>query len=207
MRALEAGVAQQVAELRGNRELAGVRPRELVRRREGNIRPEQRLDAHRRGHAGRSHEPVCIREQEGTDGAHHLRPVEQRQPFLRREAQRLQPGLAERHERRQHLTVQLDRAAADQRQREVRQRCQIAGRTNGALRRHDRVDAGSQQGQQQVDDLGTAAAVPQRQGVRAEQQHRPHDLARERRTDAGRVAHQEVLLEPLAILRRHERGG
>ena len=49
--------------------------------------------------------------------------------------------------------------------------------------------------------------MAERQGVRAEQEHRPDDLARERLADAHRVAHQQVLLQLRRAGRFDERRG
>ena len=90
MAALELAVAQEMAELPGDGDLARMRPRELVGRGEGDVRAEQRLDAHR-GHDRRGpHQPIGVGEQERPDRAHQLRAVEQREALLRPELQRLE---------------------------------------------------------------------------------------------------------------------
>ena len=81
------------------------------------------------------------------------------------------------------------------------ERREVARRADGALLRHDRVDAALEERQQPVDDDRAAAAVAERERVRPEQQHRPDDLHGQRRADARRVAHQEVLLEPRRVRR------
>ena len=102
--------------------------------------------------------------------------------------------------------MELDLPAPDQRQGQVGERRQVTGRTQAPLFGHDRVDPGGQHGQQPIDDERPATAVPQGERVGPEQQHRPDDLARERRPDAGGVAHQEVLLELPRLGRLDERG-
>ena len=47
--------------------------------------------------------------------------------------------------------------------------------------------------------IGRAPEKPERERVRAQQQHRPHDLARQRLADARGVADEQVLLEPLGV--------
>ena len=54
MAALELAVAQEMAELPRDGDLARMRPGELIGRGEGHVRPEQRLDAHRGRDATRS---------------------------------------------------------------------------------------------------------------------------------------------------------
>ena len=58
--------------------------------------PEQRLDGHRRRHARGPHQPVGVGQQQGADRAHHLRPVEEREALLRLEDERLEAGRRER---------------------------------------------------------------------------------------------------------------
>ena len=69
MAPLEATIAQEVAQLGGDRDLAGVRPGQLVRGRERNVRAEQGLDTERGGHAGRLHEAVGIGQEQRPDRA------------------------------------------------------------------------------------------------------------------------------------------
>ena len=90
-------------------------------------------------------------------------------------------------------------AAADERQREVGERREVARRADAPLLGHDRVDARGEEVEKPVDEQRPAAAVAEGERVRPEQEHRPDDLARERRPDARRVAHQEVLLEPAGV--------
>ena len=97
---LEGAVAEEVAQLRGHGDLAGMRPGQLVGGGKGDVRPEQRLDAHRRGHARGARQPVRVREQQRADRAHHLGPVEQREALLGLERQRLETHLAQRDQRR-----------------------------------------------------------------------------------------------------------
>src|SRR3954467_8716705 len=61
------------------------------------------------------------------------------------------------------------------------------------------MDTEAEEVEQAVDEQWPAAAVAEREGVGTEQQHRPDDLARERRADAGRVAHQQVPLEAFGV--------
>ena len=87
------------------------------------------------------------------------------------------------------------------------ERRKVARRAQAPLLGHDRMDPESQEVQQAIDEQRPAAAVAEGQGVRAEEQHRADDLARERGPDARGVAHQEVLLEPgdVAGRDRHRR--
>ena len=180
-------------------------PGELVRRRERDVGPEQGLDAHRRGHARRCPQAVGIGQEQRADRGHQLGPVEEREALLGAEHERFQAGCAEGDERRHDLAVHLHLAPADQRQGEVGQRREVARCAHGPLGRNERVDPSREEREQPLDhDCGATAAVAERQGVGAEQEHRPDDLAVKRSADARRVAHQEVLLEPFGIRRGDE---
>ena len=88
-------VAQQPAQLRGHRDLARVRPGQLVGGRVGDVGAEQRLAAHCRGHARGPAQAVGVRRHQGPDAGHHLRPVEKGQPLLGLQDQWLEAGRVE----------------------------------------------------------------------------------------------------------------
>ncbi len=207
MAGLQATVAEQMPKLGGDPDLARVRTRQLVGRRERDVGAEQGLHAHRRDDARGPRQAVRVGQQERPDRAHHLGPVEEGEALLRLEGQRLQTGLAQRDQGRHDDAAELDLAATDERERQVGERGEIARRADAALLRHDRVDPAAEEVEEAIDDQRPAAAVAEGEGVRAEQEHRPDDLAREGRPDAGGVAHQDVLLEPGRIRRRDEGRG
>ena len=78
------------------------------------------------------------------------------------------------------LPVQLGPALADQRERQVRERREVAGGTDGAPARHDRGHTAVQAGEKELDGLRTRARVPLRQRVRPQEHCGPHNLARVR---------------------------
>ena len=185
-------------------DLSGMRPSQLVGRRKRDVGAEQRLDADRRGHAGRPRQPVSVGEEQRPDRAHELGAVQEREPFLGLEDERLEADLAKGDERGHRVAVELDRAASDERQRQMGKRRQVARRADGTLRRHDGMDTELEEGEQPVDEERPAAAVPQGQRVRPEQEHRPDDVPGQGRADACRVAHQQVLLQPRRVGRCDE---
>ena len=204
----EPGVAQQVAQLAGDRDLARVRAGQLVGGGVGHVRPEQRLDRLRRGDRRRAGQPVRVGEQERPDRAHQLGPVEEREALLRLEDERLQALLPEGQERRHDVAAELHLAAPDQRQREVGQRRQVARgarRSPGPARRGGCRAPGS--ASRRSTSSRAAARVAEGQGVRPQEEHRPDDVARERRPDADRVAREQVLLEAAGVGRRDEGRG
>ena len=118
-----------------------------------------------------------------------LRAVQQRETFLRlavRAARRPPPpGRRCRPvERRRAPARRL--AFADQRERHVRQRREIARRADRALRGHDRQHVRVQQREQHVGDERPRAGEAGREAVGLEQQHPPHDGGRQRRVRCRR---------------------
>ena len=105
----------------------GMRPGELVGRGERHVGPEQRLDRHRRDDARRPTQPIRVGQEQRPDRAHHLGPVEERQPFLRPRAPAARGRPRASASSAGHpLAVELDLAAADERQREVGERREVA---------------------------------------------------------------------------------
>ena len=202
MRADELRIAQEVAQLRRHGGLAGMGTGGLVRGGERDVRAERRLDAHRRDRARRPKEPFRVVEHECPDGAHHLCPVQQREPLLRLETEWLELRFPEDVRGGSDATVRFDPASADQREGEVRERGEVARCAHGALRRHDRVDVQPQEIEQPLDDRHPTTGVAEGEGVGAQEEHRPDDLAIERRSDADGMTDEEVRLEAAALLGR-----
>ncbi len=201
---LEPRIAEQVPELRRDRDLSGVRPGELIGGRKGNVGAQERLDGHRGGHARATGQSIRVREQERPDRGHQLGPVEEGEALLRPEDDRLEADLAEPDQGRHVVAVELDLAPTDQGQRQVGERREVARRPDRALGRDDGMEIPGEEIEQPFDEERPAAGVAERERVRPEQEHRANDLARQRLADAGGMAHQEVLLEPLRVGRRDE---
>ena len=94
---------------------------------------------------------------------------------------------------------------ADERQREVRERCEVAARADRAAARHVRQQPAVDALDQELDRLDARARVALRERVRAQQHRRAHDLGRVRLADAARVAAEEPQLELLGQLLRDRR--
>ena len=167
----------------GDRDLARVRPGQLVRGGERDVGPEQRLDRHRRRDARGADQPVGVGEEERAERAHQLRAVEQREALLRpRASSGSRPASRSATSAGTTLAADLDLAAPDERQREVGERREVA-------RTRRRCPAPGTTGWMPVLEEGAAAGRrgaagsplwPERQRVRPQQEHRPDDLARER---------------------------
>ncbi len=96
---------------------------------------------------------------------------------------------------------------ADQCQRQVRQRREIARGADGSLRGNHGQDVGIEQGEEGVDDERAHAGETSRQVVRLEQQHAPYERGRERFAHAARMAAHEVELQLPGLLRGNDAVG
>ena len=173
----------------------------------GMDRAAQRVDRQRRGDVGRARELFGAGQRQRQHRRRRLRAVDQREPFLGAEADRRQPGAPQRlgarrstepqstlssqrsclffrdlrdlcgfclRRRRQHL------ALADQHERQMRERREVAARADRAARRHARVDAAVQQRDQRLERLDADAGEPFRQHVGAQRHRRAHGADRQR---------------------------
>ena len=133
----------------------------------------------------------CAQPQSGR----HLGTVEQRQPFLGREHERLNAGAAQPIPRGQALAPDPDLAHPDQGCRQVCERRQIPRGADRALGGNTGVDARIDQRKQGFDHLGahTRAAPSQADGL--EDHHQPNDLVGKQRTGTGAVREHEVPLQ------------
>ena len=84
----------------------------------------------------------------------------------------------------------------------MRQRREIAGGTDGALRRDPRVDLCIHQRHQRLDDAQANARETARQAVDFEHHHQTDNLIVQRLTDARRVRQHQRTLQVFQIVRR-----
>ena len=88
------------------------------------------------------------------------------------------PATLERLGAGQRLALEHGGALPDERQREMGERGEIAGRTDRATARHHGRDAPVEACEQKLDRLRPCAGVALRERVRAQQHRRAHDLPR-----------------------------
>ncbi len=101
--------------------------------------------------------------------------------------------------RRERLAAGADHdPLADQRQRAVGERSEVAARPDRPMRGHRREQVGVQQRQDRLDDQRPRPGAPHRERSRAQQHHRANDLALDRWPHAGGVRAHERALELLA---------
>jgi hypothetical protein len=130
--------------------LAADRVQALVER---HRRALERLQRQRDGDDGRVEHAARVAQRQAAGRGHQVRPVDQRQPLLGLELDRREPGAPQRGGARHPLAVDERLALADQDQREMGERRQVARRSDRAAARDDRHDAALEQRQQQLDEL------------------------------------------------------
>ena len=110
------------------------------------------------------------------------------------------PTRAERVAAGEPLALDDRLALADERQREVGERGEVAARPDRPARGHDREDTAVQALDEQLHRRDARSREALRERVRAQEHRRAHDLVRVRLADAARVAAQEAELELLGEL-------
>ena len=124
-----------------------------------------------------------------------LRSVDQDDPLLRTEDHGLETLRAENLGGRSRLGAAPQRSFADQRQREMCKRRQIAACTDAPLLRNRRMYAGIQHRDQQLGERRTGARKTGGDHIGAEQHHRAHFSLRQQRAHARGVAADEIDLK------------
>jgi hypothetical protein len=126
----------------------------------------------------------------------HLRAVEQRQAFLGAEHEGLEADAAHGLGTADHACRRPGRLAlADQHAGHVRERRQVARRTDRALARNARQHARVEQRQQRIDQRGPHARVAARQAHGLGREHHAHHRRGQRLARAHAVRQHEVALQ------------
>ena len=102
-------------------------------------------------------------------------PLMSARPSLAASASGARPARAQHLGRRTTRAVDDELAFADQRQRQVRERREVARGADRSLRRNERNEAGVVDREQRVDDDLAHARVAARQARRLQAEHQPHD--------------------------------
>ena len=181
------------------------RSRPMDGRLEARARPLQRLERERarkicrRGKAARSNHA------ERRHRGHELRPVDEREPLLAGQPDRLEPDGTERGRAVQELPVDERLALPHQRERQVGERSEVAARTDGPARRHPRQHAAVQALDEKLDRGDVSAGEPLGQCVRPQQHRRADDIVGIRLADAAGMASEQPELQLLGELLRDVR--
>ena len=129
-------------------------------------------------------------------------PLTSESPSLLCETDRLEPDRAQSRGAVEELAVHDGLPFADERQREMRERREVAARPDRAARGNPRQHAAVQALEQQLDGHDARAGEPLRERVRAQQHRRAHDVVGVRLADTARMAAQEAQLQLLRELLR-----
>ncbi len=132
---------------------------------------------------------------EASDGEHRLRAVEQRNPLLRLQRQRVKLGSAQRFPARHDRAFVLGLAFADHHQRHVGERGEIATGADASTRGDHRRDAAVEEVAQSFRDQGADAGESAGQYDGADQHHGSGLGAREGFADARGVRADHVALK------------
>ncbi len=142
-------------------------------------------------------------EREAADRHRHLDPVDEGEAFLRAQHDRPDPRAGQGAGRRLRASADVDPALSHQREREVRQRREVARGAHGALAGDDRKDVRREHPQKCFDRGDADARVSPRQRVGPQDHHGSHGRRRERLADACRVAANQVALQLLEVADRN----
>ena len=160
-------------------------------------RPAQAVDREGGRDVGSAREPVGAGDGERGDGGRRLRSVDEGEPLLRTERNRRQTGRRERFTPGTKPCIVADPgiAFADEHQRQVGERREVAAGANRAAARDARVDAVVEKVDQPLERRPPDAGETLGKDVGAER-HRGANLAHgQRLTDAGGVTAEQVDLQ------------
>ncbi len=186
---------EQAEDVRGRSRLPAQRAQRMDLREERGARALERLDRERARDVRGAGQPARAHEREREHRRHELRPVDEREPLLRRQLHRLEPDPRERVRTREALAVDPGLSLAHERQRQVRERREVAGGADGAAARHDRQHAALEEREEELHGLDARARVALRECVRTQEQRAADDLVGVRLADAARVRAQQAQLQ------------
>ncbi len=195
VRLADGAALEEAPQVAGGGRLAGVGPRGVDARVEGDVGALEGVEGQGTDDVGRASQAPGLGHREAADRGHELRPVDEGQPLLRLEHERAEAGGAEAVGAREPALLEDALALADQDEGEVGERGEVAARADRALRRDDRVDAAVQQLDEELEGLEPDAGEALGQHVRAEEDEGARLLRPERGPDAGGVRAEEVQLE------------
>ena len=159
------------------------------------------LHRHGRRDVRRTHQEGEVGQRQDQHPEHAVGAVDQREALLGRELDRRQTGRGQRLGGRHQRAVGVAHVAlADQRQRAVRERREVAGAAERAVLVHHRRDARVEQTGHQLRHLRPYAGPAGRQRGQAQQHQPTHDLALHLRTGARCVRADQRALELRAHL-------
>ena len=201
MRVSDLASLQQAAQIRGGLHLSRMRTGLVNALVVGDVGTLERIAHHGTDHVGRIVQRFRSQQRERANSQHGLRAINQRYGFLRLEHQRLDLRALQRFGARDARTFFVEALAfADQSERQMSQRREIAAGANAALRGDERSHAAVQHLDVGAGDLGAAAGVAARVHVDAARHGGAHVLDRAGLADACGVVVNQVALELLHLI-------
>ncbi len=155
----------------------------------------ERFEAHGTSDVGITRERRGLQKRYRTKRSHHLRAVDERQPLLGLQLDRLEPDPSQRLTTGQNGAIRARFAFPLQHECKVGQRCKIARSADRALRRDPRVHLPIEHLHQQLDQLHANAGMPQREHLRTQHRHGTDRRNVEQGTDRTGVAPHQVALQ------------
>ena len=138
---------------------------------------------------------------QGQHAQHAIGAVDERQPLLRSELQRVETEFTENHKTVDELTVGAANATlSDDGEGAVRERCQVTRAAEGSVLVHDGGDLGVEEGHVTIRDLFTNAGAPSCEGLQAKEHQHPDDLSLHLIAGTRGVRANETLLKAVARL-------
>jgi hypothetical protein len=162
---------------------------------ERRIRPAGRVGRQRAGDQRRFEQQLSLEQAGERVGGRELRAVQQCQPLLGAEAERLQARLGQRLGGRPPALACEDLADADHRRRHVGERREVARGADRALTGHDRRQILGQHRFEEPNCLESHARCALRQAAQLQCHHQPRDGDRHRLADTRGMRQHDVALE------------
>ena len=157
--------------------------------------PFERIDRQGAGGDGRAEQPLAGEQGVEGDGGRGLGAVDEGEAFLRAELERLHAKFLQRFAGGQDRAGDVDFPVAHQGSDQMRERSKVAAGADAALARDDRHGVLVEQGLQRVDDQRPNAGKTAAETEQFQNDHQPHDMARQRLAEAGAVGENEVGLQ------------
>ena len=168
---------------------------------EGRRRAHEGLERERGRHDRHLEHPSRLGDRETAAGRHQVRAVDQREALLLGQLDGLEAGAAQRVAAGHALALEEGLALADQHEREVCERREIARAADGSLRGDDRPHVAREQRPEQLDQLDAHARVAAPQRLGEQEEHAAHGVVCERLARADGVRADEVALQGARVRR------
>jgi hypothetical protein len=167
---------------------------------EGDGRALERLQRQRERDDRGVEQTTGVADGECAGGGHQVGAVDQGQALLGGQDDGMQTGAVERRRPLHALAAQRGLTFADEHERDMGQRREVARGPHRALGRDNRDHVALEHRQQQLDDLRAHSGVPPAQRCDQQREHSAHDLSRQRGAGADGMRAHEVELQSRGVV-------